>query len=334
MTFETQSESEAGSEKGSEMCDAYIPLGEAELDSSLQATLGFKEEMMPASPKNVFSQLALTREANSARVVFEDIFIKPGLNVRVKDAGYHAHVRVLADSIKANGFYAHEPIVVWPVQESKKIKLYVVDGHCRYDGLALALNEGADINDVPVLILDKSVSQEDLMVFMAMSITKKKLSPLEVSIVCKRLRGFGWTPNVIAERLCITVEYVHNLLTLASSPKSIRDMVACGEVAAALAVSMIRTHGSDTAEVLDEALLKARDSGKSKVTARFLPERARKKAFTKEAPKMFCVIERLAKHKLYKSLPTDMREMIDQIISGIPEEEINTEDTRQGALIL
>ncbi len=302
----------------------------------LQSALAFNDSMMAANPKAFLAQLAAERLNNSVKVQREDIHVKAGFNVRVRKPKLLRHIRRTADSILANGFYAHKPLICYPVQEGKKNVLYVVDGHCRLEAVDIAIAEGAPITEIPVILLDKSVSQEDLTVALVRGSDGMDMGPLEVAIACKRLLGFGSSPQVIAERVGITVEYVHQLLTLAGSPKAIRAMVEEGQISAAEAVNAIRDYGSDAPAVIGEALEAAHKAGKSKVTAKFLPAQIRKRAVVKAAPRMFVVINRVAQHKAYRTLPSDLKAMIDEIIAGVPVPEDGDEgvNENQGVLSL
>lgn len=286
--------------------------------SLVQSSLDFKEELVAANSKVLMNGIASTRMSNAVNVMIEDLKVLEGFNVRVKNAGYYAHIREIADSILANGFYQSKALTGYGAMVGKRAVVYITDGHCRYEAAQLAISEGAPIADLPVIILDKAVSMEDLTVSLVRSNQGKRLEPLELAIACKRLAMFGWKPSQIAERVGITTEYVHQLLLLAGSPKEIRAMVEKGEITAAAAVSVIRAHGGQACEVMGAALQIARENGKQKVTPKYLPEKIRKKAFIKNAPAMYSVLERMRVLPSYSGLPSDIREIIEGIIESVP----------------
>jgi hypothetical protein len=136
---------------------------------------------------------------------------------------------------------------------------------------------------------------------------------MEKAIACKRLANYGWLAPRIAESLGITVEYVEQLLLLAGAPRSMRDMVESGEATAALVIDTLRKHGAEAPGVISAALAQAKSGGKDKVTARFMPDQVRKKAFSSAAPEMFNVIERVRAHQSFSGLDADLREMIERL---------------------
>ena len=69
------------------------------------------------------------------QVNFEMLRIIPGFNTRVKNAAYFAHVRNIADSIKAEGYYQDKPMAGFVAKEDGNDVIFVTDGHCRYDAV-------------------------------------------------------------------------------------------------------------------------------------------------------------------------------------------------------
>lgn len=283
----------------------------------VQTALDFNTELVGASHKSLLNSIAATK-GDMLIVALEDIRIIPGFNVRVKDAGYHAHIRDLANSIRENGFYNNKPLTGYAGMEGKKPVIFLTDGHCRMEGAHLAISEGAPITELPVILKDKSVTMEDLTVELVRSNNGKRLTPLEMAIACKRLVSFNLKPQTIADKIGITVEYVNQLLTIAGAPASIREMIQAGEATAAVALGALRDHGSDAGKVMGEALAKAKASGKTKLTQKFLPQQILKKAYAKSAPAMYTAITQVKAHDAFGQLPEDLRKMIEDIISKMP----------------
>jgi ParB family transcriptional regulator, chromosome partitioning protein len=236
-----------------------------QLQSQLIDALAFKEELVSANPKTLLSQV-FTKQAGVVDIEVDDLQVLPDFNVRLKDAEYHTHIRSLADSMKANGYYKDKPLAAIGVMSGKKSVIYITDGHCRYAALQIAIAEGAPIKMVPVSIKDKSTTMEDLTVALVRSNEGRKLRPLELAIACKRMIKFGRNEKEIGEAFGLTAFYVTNLLTLAGAPSAIRDMIESGVVPAQVAMDAIRKHGGDAVEVLTTAATKAKDMGASKVT--------------------------------------------------------------------
>lgn len=200
----------------------------------------------------------------------ESLVILEDFNVRPKDESYTITVREIADSIKQNGFYAHKPFACIALKRDGKDIIAVFDGHTRYDGLQLAISEGAKIERVPVVTSPAGTTLEDIKVGLVTNNSGRSLPPMGIAVVCKRLVGYGLDNSTIASRLGYTPAYVGGLLSLMGAPKQIRDMVNDGKVAASLAISTLREEGEKAVAVLQTGLKVAADSGKTKVTKKNL----------------------------------------------------------------
>lgn len=211
-------------------------------------------------------------------VPIDSLKIMDDFNVRIKNDAYHAAVREIADSIKANGFYAHKPFAVIVMKENGADVLAVYDGHTRFDGLKLAISEGAAIERVPVVCAPSGTTLEDITVGLVTNNSGRQLDPMGIAVVCKRLVGYGLENAEIAKRLAFSVGYVSNMLSLIGAPKQIRDMVTDGKVSASLAVSTLRDHGENAIEVLDAGFVQAVEAGKTKITPKNIPAALPKKA--------------------------------------------------------
>jgi hypothetical protein len=146
---------------------------------------------------------------------------------------------------------------------------------------------------------------------------RKRLKPLESALLCEQMAQFNGSPVEIATKCGISPEYVAQLLTLARSPLSIREMVKQGETTAAVAIVAIRTHGANAASVLAAALQAARATGKTKVTTKFMPEQVRKVAMRKAAPKMFDAIQQVRANKAYAQLPPALQQRITELLVSV-----------------
>lgn len=195
-----------------------------------------------------------------------ELTILDDFNVRSKNDNYTATVREIADSIKANGFYAHKPFACIVIKDNGADVLAVFDGHTRYEGLILAISEGALVERVPVVAAPAGTTLEDITVGLVTNNNGRQLEPMGLAVVCKRLVGYGLEVSEISKRLGFTPAYVGGLLSLIGAPKQIRDMVTLGTVSATLAVSTLRDEGEKAVSVLEQGLVAAKASGKTKVT--------------------------------------------------------------------
>jgi len=195
------------------------------------------------------------------------IHVDPEFNVRVKDENYNARVRSIADSIKANGFYKDKPLAGYAALDPSGFDIIVLtDGHTRLDAVDLAISEGVDIKDLPMVTKPRGTSMEDLTVALVTGNSGEKLTPYEMAIVCKRLVGYGMEVKDIATRLGYGKAYIEGLLDLLAAPKAVRDLVATGKVSATLAVETVKKHGKEAGSVLSAGVEAATASGKGKVT--------------------------------------------------------------------
>lgn len=196
------------------------------------------------------------------------IRVIPGFNVREKDADYKANVRRYADSMKANGYDETKPMAGFVFEENGEHLIGLTDGHTRLDAVDLAISEGCEIVTIPVVTKARGTSMEDITIGLVTSNSGAALKPLEVAKVCKRLVGYGMEVKEIATRLTLTVAYVNQLLDLLAAPKAVRDLVANGTIAATLAMDTLKKHGKDAAKMLTAGVKQAKDTGKTRVTAK------------------------------------------------------------------
>lgn len=238
------------------------------------------EDLIPGNVKGAMT----AAEASSSdlwMVPMSEIRVIEGFNVRKHNDGYKAHIRALADSIKANGFYRNKALAGYVAKEtaedgSTTNVIYITDGHSRLAAAHLAAEEGADLSLLPVVVAPKGTSTEDLTVSLVTQNSGRPLEPLEVAEVCKRLVGFGWEEKQIAERLGFSKNHVTNLLALIAGPAPLRKMVEKGQVSATLAIETLKK-GTKAIEKLKETVSKASSEGKKKVTKKALRDEPKAK---------------------------------------------------------
>lgn len=201
----------------------------------------------------------------------------PGFNVRVKNQAYADRVRELAESIKANGYYADKPMAGFAAREGDEDIIIITDGHTRLDAVELAISEGAEIEVVPVVTKPAGTSMEDLTVALVMSNNGSPLKPYETAEVCKRLIGYGMDETTIAKRLGYTMTHVQNLLLLMSAPSEVREMVKLDQVSASLAIETLRKHGPAALGILKQAVKSVEEDGGGRVTAKKMDKASEKR---------------------------------------------------------
>lgn len=285
-------------------------------DKQINAQLGFEVALHPGSIKSAM-KVAEAGSRDLWQVPVGSLQVLDNFNARVKDASYYAHIRWLADSMKSEGFYQHEPLAGYVAKVDDEQVIYIYEGHCRREAALLAISEGAEIVSVPVVVSQAGLSMEDLTVALVRSNGGKPLSPYEVGVVCKRLVRFGLEVSVIASRLSLTVQHVNNLLSLMASPIDLRKMVIEGVVSATTAIEMLAKHGDKALEKLQEAQARANAAGKSRVTSKHVaPGHSFKKAVIKSAVPMYHAITEIKADPGYQGLTPTVREKLEELLAG------------------
>jgi hypothetical protein len=228
--------------------------------------------------------------------------IIPNFNTRIRGDGLASHIRSLADSMKSEGFYPNKPLAGYVAKDGDEQVIYITDGHCRLEGRDLAVQEGAEIDKLPVVVSAQGTSVEDLTVALVRSNSGKPLEPYELGIVCKRLARFNWDADEIARRLGFTRTYVENLLLLISSPIGIRQMVMGGSVSATTAIEALKKFGTQAEEKLQIALAQAKEKGSERATKKHMPAKPEvvfKKRVIKSAPVLFNTVRDITQDEGY-----------------------------------
>jgi ParB family chromosome partitioning protein len=312
---------------------------EQQLDHA-QALIGFSAEISTINPKVLLETVEHTK-GELIKIGVEHLSVMPNFNVRLKDQSYFEHIDNLKRSILEEGFYPDKPLAGIAVYQGNTPTIYITDGDCRLQALKLAIQERPDIPAlVPVVLKDRTTTMEDLTVAMVRSNDGRRFTPLELSIVAKRLQKYGWAERMIATRMGISYEYVTQLLMASGAPAAIRQMIEVGEVPLAVAVQSMRAHGQEAAkEVLQTAVTQAKERGETKITKKDLPEQIQKKAYIKTAPKMVGIIQKICANEAFQSFPIELREEIAAILAevtvnraaGSTETVASTEDAVQSA---
>jgi len=291
-------------------------------------SMQFDHQLVPGSVKNAMKD-AGAGSRDLWQVAPHELQPIPGFNVRVQDADYQAHIRRIADSMKTEGFYQDKPLAGYVAHDGDKQVIYFYDGHSRHQAALLAISEGAEIPRIPVVVSRSGASLEDLTVALVQANNGKPLSPFEVSVVCKRLAGYGWEEGEIARRLGFTVTYVGDLLLLAAAPHEIREMVMEGRVAATLAIKALRDHGAKALEFLLSAERVAKAAGKTKATAKHAPGALFQKTLRKAAPSMAEVITEIRQDPGFAALSDENRKKIEGVFATLDQARTEKADAQE-----
>lgn len=281
----------------------------------------FNKEFTPGASRPLLKTLNAPSK-DFWQVDLDDIHVIEGFNPRdMDDPRVIAHIRSLADSMKINGYYPDKPLAVYVAREGGVDKIYLTEGHMRRAAAMLARSEGADIQRVPIVVKDRSVSIEDLTVALVRSNENHPFSPMEIAIVVKRCRSFGWEPKEIANRLGITQSYVSELTTLLGAPMRVREMVKLGQVSVANAVEAIRKHEDKAVEFLEKGLQTAAKSGKTRLSAKHMPGFARKSYIKKQSTALFDVAREIKESGVIEQLPQEIQQKLADLLAGLEKAE-------------
>ena len=274
----------------------------------------FTRELTPGNTKAAMKAVGAV-SADLWKVAPDKLRVLKGFNARIINDTYTARVRWIADSIKANGFYPDKPLTGFVALEDGEEVIYVTGGHRRFEAVFLAIEEGANVPTVPVVIKPRGTSMEDLTVDLVVGNEGEPLSTYEQAVVCKRLAAFGWDSKEIARRLGYsTAQYVDGLLSLASAPLPIRRMVMESVISATTAIEAIKKHGDKAGDVLLAAMVK---SGTGRVTAKHMPDAAFKKTLKKQAEPMHQMLTTLMDDPGYTQLSTKFQKALVELLGSL-----------------
>lgn len=291
-----------------------------------ETSTNFDKEIVMGSTKKAMAGVDSSKR-DLWMVDIDSIKVMDGFNVRMQNASYFDHIRAIADSIHAEGFFPHEALAGYVVNENGVDVIYVTDGHCRLAGAKLARSEGAEISKLPMIMAPQGTTKEDITVALVKTATGRHLAPYEIGIVCSRMIKFGWDVKEIATRLNFGLPYVEDLLMLVGAPAKIREMVINEQISAANAVTALKTHGGKAVTMLEKAMERAQSKGATKVTAKHMEGATYKKAIKKNVPKMVSILEMLFNDPGFSELPENIKSQIQNVVAEINSAKEQKEDT-------
>lgn len=186
------------------------------------------------------------------------LWIEEGFNIREIDED---HVKGFMDSYKNGKFVP--PVEVEVVDVDGEHRLKVIEGHHRTIAVFALLEEGMDIQTIPVIELQGN--EIDQLTRMIKSTEGKPLTPVELAHAYKRMESFGLNKSQIGETVGASGAHINNIMMLLSAPQELKTMVHNGEYAHSLAIANIRTHGPDLALAMaieDNKVKEAKESAK------------------------------------------------------------------------
>lgn len=276
------------------------------------------DEIRMLKMKDLSTSVISNRDTGTLMVELSKLRVYPGLNPRLPSEEWEAHIEYLASVMLEQGYWAHKPIYGFVSKMGKNNVIYIADGESRFRAAMLAKERGADIDEIPVRLAPEGTSIEQIMLQLAPSNKGREFTPLEKALLAQRQMISGRTVAQVAENLSCSPEYVHQLLALASAPTKVREMVRKGTVPAAMAIEVVRSGNVENpVATLEAAVENATKQGKTKATAKHLPQNMMEKSIKKHATSMHAVIVGLRDSEAYVLLNDEIKEQIESLISQI-----------------
>jgi ParB/RepB/Spo0J family partition protein len=184
-------------------------------------------------------------------------------NVRIDGPELREHIRTLANSIVAQGFLRSRPLTV----RQSGDRLIVVDGNCRLLAVRLAMEEGAEIKNIPCVSEPAGTNDADRTCQMLLANSGLAHTPLEYAAAIKRLLSYGWSDTEVARKLGRSRQWVVNALETAALPADVQAQMVDGVVSATTARKMVKRDGVAAGAKIAAA---AAERGGKRVTERHL----------------------------------------------------------------
>ncbi|WP_298151121.1 ParB/RepB/Spo0J family partition protein [Flavobacterium sp.] len=247
----------------------------------------------------------------------DKIVVIPNFNPRVQNERYHARIKVLAQSILNEGFYAHKPISVALMKLNGADCFVVKDGHRRLEAAKLAVTLGAKIEKLPVVASKDGTSFDELNWEVLQTAEAERLTTYEKAIQVRRFLTAGYSQSEIAERSGYSITAIGNMVKLIEAPKAIQNLISEGKLSSTLAVETLTQHGmQEGSKVLLEAAAKAPKEKKvTKKTVRSAKPKV-DSVLTSLAPSMKKILEEVSETEDFQKFPTRLKDSIITVLSA------------------
>ena len=281
----------------------------------------FTAEINPGNLKDAMKVLGAT-SGNVWKVPFNELLIIEGFNIRVHNDKYWAKVNEYAESMFNEGYFLHKPMTgLIQRDEAGESRVYIFDGHTRLLAIPIANERLAAvgrplISDVSVIVPtrkdNKPMSVADLTFAMVNGNKGNTHSAYEYAVACQRLVREGESRTEIARRFGISGEWVNSLLLLMSAPKVLRERVANDALTVTRAVQLLKEHGADAVEMVEDAVTAKVPDGKPlRITKKNIQPASRfDKLVKRSAPKLYSALEDVKMDPAFDSLSVDTREKL------------------------
>lgn len=266
------------------------------------------------------------------KLPFTELHVIEGFNLRVHTPQYQAKINEYTELLATEGWLLHEPMkgLVQRDEATGKNLIYIFDGHTRLLALPRAnakrVAKGLPpISDVTVIGIPSKkngkepISIADLTVAMIQANMSNPHTAYELALACKRLADDNVPNATIAKRLSLSSEWVKSLLMLMAAPKELRERVANEALTVTLAVQLLKEHGDEAADMVEEAAAEKEVQGKPvKLTRKNVkPNSPFTKAVKRSAPAMYEALEKVKADPSFAKLDAGTREALLKVIEAL-----------------
>ncbi len=231
---------------------------------------------LPLAPAIVTGNIKAAASAAGAKsadfwmMPYAQLHYDPLDNIRPVD---HQWVQHLCALIVANGYDKSAPLHCYARKVDDENLFYVYKGQHRYLAIGMAIQQGIELDHIPVVVREaKTVNRVDMVIDGYNSNESKRASPLELAAVIAELRELHRLDvQTICKRLNITEQTIRDTAWLEKAPTELLQLVRNSTVSGTLAIEQIRRHGADKAlERLRTSAAHAAAAGKTRVTKKHL----------------------------------------------------------------
>ncbi|OXI26883.1 pyridoxal phosphate biosynthetic protein PdxJ [Burkholderia sp. AU16482] len=251
-------------------------------------------------------------------VPYDHLHYDPADNIRPVDPEWVAHLTAL---ILANGYDKGSPLHCYARKVDGKDLLFVYKGQHRYLAAGKAIEAGAKLEKIPVVVREaKTVNRAEMVIDGVVSNEGMRSSLLDLAAAIAELRDIhGMTIATICRRLNITDQTVRDVALLERAPAELHQMVRDGKVAGTLAIEQIREHGAENAlDRLQKGAAKAAASGKVRVTKKHLTAAtARPKISEQQSKRLLQALQSVLHDPCFGKLSPGTIEGVHRALTGM-----------------
>jgi ParB-like chromosome segregation protein Spo0J len=244
------------------------PTAAALLEEQIKGISNFNTELVSGGSAKATMKAIGAGSSDLWKVKPQDIVVLDGYNPRVQNVAYFEGIAALAENMVANGFMQDKPLSGYIAKIDGEDKIVLQDGHRRLAAALKAIELGAQIEKVPMVMKERSDNMVDLTKSLLHANEGQPFTTYEKAILAKRFKNFGWDNASISKEMRCTVQAVGQLLDMAGAPQAIHDLVKAGQLSVTAATEMVKKHGEQAIEVAQTTVKNAAAKGKTRATNR------------------------------------------------------------------